>query len=283
MRYNILTLSIVRIFSMAKRILTMQDLSCVGQCSLTVALPILSHYGVETCVLPTAVLSNHTMFKGWSYLDLTPEIKNIYRFWKDNDLKFEGFLLGYLGKKSLMDLAEECFDNFSVDGAKKIIDPAFGDNGKLYGGFDMEYVAAMRNLLRRADVILPNMTEVCFMTGLEYRETYDKSYVERAVSEMKKYTNGTIIITGVELDGLIGEAIYSGGKTEYVLSELLPARLHGTGDIFAAVFTAKYLKGKTLAESCAAAGNFVAECIRNTDKSHFYGADFEDVLNSEIR
>lgn len=265
---------------MSKRILTMQDLSCVGQCSLTVALPILSRYGIETCVLPTAVLSNHTMFKGWSYLDLTPEIKNIYRFWKDNGFKFEGFLLGYLGKKELMDLAEECFDNFSAAGAKKIIDPAFGDNGKLYGGFDNEYVKAMSHLVRRADVILPNMTEVCFMTGLEYREKYDRSYVERAIDEMKKYTDGVIIITGVELDGLIGEAVYSGGKIEYVLSELLPARLHGTGDIFASVFTAKYLGGNSLAESCAAAGKFVADCIKKTDKAHFYGANFEEILNS---
>ena len=265
---------------MTKRILTMQDLSCVGQCSLTVALPVLSAFGVEAAVLPTALLSNHTMFKSWSYLDLTPEIKNIYRFWKDNGFKFDGFLLGYLGKKELMDLAEECFDQFAAEGAKIVIDPAFGDNGKLYGGFDMEYVAAMRNLVRRADIIVPNMTEVCFMTGLGYREKYDISYVEKAVAEMAKYTKGTIIITGVELEGKIGEAIYSGGKIEYVLSELLPARLHGTGDIFAAVFTAKLLNGYTLTECCAAAGNFVADCIRKTDTTHFYGANFEEVLNS---
>lgn len=265
---------------MTKRILTMQDLSCVGQCSLTVALPVLSAYGVEAAVLPTAVLSNHTMFKSWSYLDLSPEIKNIYKFWKENDLKFDGFLLGYLGKKELMDLAEECFDSFSAEGAKIVIDPAFGDNGKLYGGFDEEYVMAMRNLLRRADIIVPNITEVCFMTGIEYKTKYDRKYVERAVKELSKYTDATIIITGIELDGLIGEAIYSGEKIEYVLSELLPARLHGTGDIFAAVFTAKLLNGFTLAESCAAAGKFVADCIRKTDKSHFYGANFEEVLNA---
>ena len=121
----------------SRRILTMQDLSCAGQCSLTVALPILSRYGIETCVLPTAVLSNHTMFKSWSYLDLTPEIPSIFENWKKNDITFDAFLLGYLGKAELMDLAEECFDKFSNDGAEKIIDPAFGDNGKLYGGFDL--------------------------------------------------------------------------------------------------------------------------------------------------
>lgn len=268
---------------MAKRILTMQDLSCVGQCSLTVALPLLSAYGVEAAVLPTAVLSNHTMFEGWSYLDLTPEIQHIYSFWQKNGFKFDGFLLGYLGKKELMDLAEECFDNFSDEGAKIIIDPAFGDNGKLYGGFDGAYVEAMRHLIRRADIILPNMTEVCFMTGLGYREKYDRSYVERAIGEMKKYTRGTIIITGVELDGKIGEAISCGGEITYVLSELLPRRLHGTGDIFAAVFTAEYLNGASLGESCAAAGDFVADCIRKTPTEHFYGACFEEVLRDKIK
>ena len=123
-----------------KKILTVQDLSCVGQCSLTVALPVLSHYGLEAAILPTAVLSNHTMFKSWSYLDLTDEIPEIYRVWRENGIKFSGFLLGYLGKQSIMRLCEQAFDEFSEEEAPVIIDPAFGDNGKLYGGFDGEYV-----------------------------------------------------------------------------------------------------------------------------------------------
>lgn len=261
-----------------KRILTMQDLSCVGQCSLTVVLPVLSAYGVETCVLPTAILSNHTMFKGWSYLDLLPETEHIFNYWKSNGFAFDGFLLGYLGNQRLMDVAERCFDEFSEKNAPVIIDPVFGDNGKLYGGFDEEYVAAMRRLCRRADVILPNLTEICFMMGMEYRENYDGEYLARVLNGMAKYTEATIIVTGVEMNGLIGEAIYRKGETEYVLSERLPERLHGTGDIFSAVFTAKYLEGASLAESCAEAGNFVADCIRATDRSHFYGASFEKVL-----
>ncbi len=146
-----------------KRILTMQDLSCVGQCSLTVALPILSSYGIEACVLPTAVLSNHTMFKTWSYLDSTGEISNIFKHWKESEIAFDAFLLGYLGKAELMDIAEKCFDEFSADGAQIIIDPVFADNGKLYAGFDLNYVAAMRRLIKRADIILPNVTEACFL------------------------------------------------------------------------------------------------------------------------
>jgi len=265
----------------SKRILTMQDLSCVGQCSLTVALPILSAYGVEACVLPTAVLSNHTMFKSWSYLDLTEEIDNIFKYWKENGFKFEAFLLGYLGKKSLMDIAERAFDDFSENDAPKIIDPCFGDNGKLYGGFDAEYVKCMANLLRRADVILPNVTEASYLTGIAYKEVYDKAYIEKLVRALKKITRGTIIITGVEENGQIGEAICRGDEDiSYVMLKKLPVRYHGTGDIFAAVFAAKYLTGESLEKACLAAGAFVADCLKNTDQKHFYGVNFESVLNA---
>ena len=261
-----------------KRILTMQDLSCVGQCSLTVALPILSRYGIETCVLPTAVLSNHTMFKGWSYLDLTPEIPAIFENWKNNGIKFDAFLLGYLGKAELMALAEECFDGFAESGAPVIIDPVFADNGKLYGGFDLQYVAEMRKLIKRADIILPNVTEACFLTETEYRENCDEAFALLLAQKLAALTDGTVIITGVEKDGKIGVLILRGGKHELVLLEKLPAKRHGTGDIFASVFTANYLGGKSLADSCGAASQFVIDCLKATDPDHFYGVNFEKVL-----
>lgn len=262
-----------------KRILTMQDLSCVGQCSLTVALPVLSRYGVEACVLPTAVLSNHTMFKGWSYLDLTPEIPAIYENWKNNGIKFDAFLLGYLGKAELMALAVDCFDKFSEEGAPVIIDPVFADNGKLYGGFDLAYVAGMRKLIGHADIILPNVTEACFLTETEYKETCDEAFAEILAEKLARLTDGIIIITGVESQGKIGELIYDGGKCEYVLLEKLPAKRHGTGDIFASVFTANYLGGKSLSESCEAASRFVIDCLKATGPDHFYGVNFEKILN----
>lgn len=266
-----------------KRILTVQDLSCVGQCSLTVALPVLSHYGVEAAVLPTAVLSNHTMFKSWSYLDLTAEIPAIYENWKKNGITFSGFLLGYLGKSSIMDLCRTAFDKFSEAGAPVIIDPAFGDNGKLYGGFDGEYVAAMLSLLKRADIILPNITEASYLLGEQYKTQYDKSYVEGMAERLRAATGATVVITGVEQDGLIGELIFDGGKPEYVLQEKVPKFSHGTGDIFAAAFTARYLNGDSLASACAEAGKLVADCLRATADWHGYGVQFEDVLFSQIK
>ncbi len=266
---------------MSKKLLTMQDLSCVGQCSLTVALPILSAYGLETCVLPTAVLSNHTMFETWSYLDLTNELPNIFDKWKKNNFKFDAFLLGYLGKADLMELAKQCFAQFSNDGAKIIIDPVFGDNGKLYGGVDLNYVAEMRKLLKYADIILPNVTEACFLTGTEYVADYDFNLIVTLERELKKITDAKIIITGVEIGGNIGEVISGNKKGEILWHELLPVKKHGTGDIFASVFTANYLRGKNLRDCCNAAAKFVADCIKKTDEAHFYGVDFEKVLNSK--
>lgn len=268
---------------MDKKILTIQDLSCVGQCSLTVALPILSAYGFETCVLPTAVLSNHTMFKQWSYLDLTPEVDNIYSNWKANGFKFDAFLLGYLGKATLMDAAERAFDEFSADGRLIVIDPVFADNGKLYGGFDMEYVKCMAHLIRRADIILPNLTEACFLTGIEYKTEYDEKYVEKVLDALSGLTGAALVVTGVELEGKIGEAIKQGDKIFYVMGEKLPVSKHGTGDIFASVFTAEYLGGKSLGEAADRASVFVQDCLRATPDEHFYGVVFEKILSAQRR
>ncbi len=256
----------------------MQDLSCVGQCSLTVALPILSANGIETCVLPTAILSNHTMFKSWSYLDLTDEIENIFSHWKNNDFKFDAFLLGYLGKPELIKIAEKCFKEFSADGAKVIIDPVFGDNGKLYPGFDLSYVEEMKKLLKHADVILPNVTEACFLTDTEYKPNYDGYFICRLEEELAKLTDGKIIITGAICGNDIAEYIYGKKKGEILIHERIPQSKHGTGDIFASVFTANYLKGKSAHDSCETAAEFVAECLKTTDSDHFYGVNFERVL-----
>lgn len=264
-----------------KRILTMQDLSCVGQCSLTVALPTLSALGVEACVLPTAILSNHTMFKEWSYLDLTPEIEKIFANWKSNGFTFDGFLLGYLGKPSLMDIALKAFREFSNPDAPKIIDPCFGDNGKLYGGFDEEYVNKMKKLIKYADIILPNVTEACHLTGEEYQENYDEQYIRNLVEKLKDITGAMAIITGVELEEKIGEAIACGNEFKLILAEKLPVNYHGTGDLFSAAFTAKYITEHSLEESCSYAGEFVADSIRKTPEDHFYGVCFEQVLNKD--
>ncbi|MDE6505558.1 MAG: pyridoxamine kinase [Clostridia bacterium] len=261
----------------------MQDLSCVGQCSLTVALPVLSAFGVETCVLPTAILSNHTMFKEWSCLDLTEENKNIMKVWKKNSFKFDAFYLGYLGSVHLMSLAKECFSEFSADGAKIIIDPAFGDNGALYPAFDEKYVDAMRDLIKSADIILPNLTEACFLSGTAYEHNASVEFAESVIKKLSAMTDAVIVMTGAERGGEIGEIIFSNRTFSYIWAEKLPRRFHGTGDIFASAFTAEYLESGSLERACSVAGKLVAESIRATDPSHGYGVNFEYALKNIVK
>ncbi len=269
---------------MDKMVLIMQDVSCVGQCSVTVALPILSHYGFESAILPTALLSNHTAFKEWTCLDLTSEMSTIYEGWAKNDFKYDAFLLGYLGDTRIIDLAKECFARFSRESALKIVDPAFGDNSKLYGAFDMTYVEAMRNLIGCADIIVPNFTETCFLTGCEYKQSYDKAYFEQVVRKLQQLTNGVIVVTGVEFgDGQIGEAVLKDGKFEYTFGPKLPRSSHGTGDVFAAVFASHLLNGVDYIDACALAGKFVADSILATPAEHSYGVCFEKVLYQETK
>lgn len=267
---------------LSKRILTIQDLSCVGRCSLTVALPVLSAYGMETCVLPTAVLSNHTAFDKWSCLDLTYEMKNILAAWQENGFLFDAFLTGYLGSAGVVDVVKTCFSDFSNESAEIIIDPAFGDNGRLYPAYDGEYVTAMADLIKSADIILPNLTEACFLAGIEYRSDTSPESAKEIVKRLAEYTPAAIVLTGMERAGEIGELIYSGGVFSEVWAEKLPRRFHGTGDLFAAAFAALYLQGSGLEKACASAGDFVAAGINETDSSCIYGVNLEYVLNSRV-
>lgn len=267
----------------SKRILTMQDISCVGQCSLTVALPVLSAYGLETCVLPTALLSNHTAYDRWSFLDLTGETQRIMNVWRDNGFQFDAFLLGYLGDASLVEAAQTCFQDFSGGKAPIIIDPAFGDNGKLYPPFDDRYVDAMRELIRSANILLPNLTEACFLTATEYPEKVSEKLIKDVIRKLAKLTSATIVLTGAEKENKIGEWIYNGESFTDVWKEKLPGHFHGTGDLFASVFTAIYLKTGNHTKACEEAGKFVADSIQATDPSHRYGVNFEAVLYDRIK
>ena len=262
----------------SKRILTIQDLSCVGRCSLTVALPVLSAYGIETCVLPTAILSNHTAFPKWSCLDLSEEARKIMGAWRENGLRFDAFLTGYLGSAAAMDAAKACFQGFSQDNADIIIDPAFGDYGTLYPAFDGAYVAAMAELIQSAHIVLPNFTEVCFLAGVEYRNDASIEYMKESIVRLSQMTPAVIVMTGAELDGKIGELIYTDGEFMEVWTELLPGRFHGTGDLFASAFTAVYLQSGDLSKACEAADYLVSASIAATEDIHAYGVNFEYAL-----
>lgn len=268
------------------KVLTIQDISCVGQCSLTVALPILSACGQEAVILPSAVLSTHTGgFTGFTFRDLTDDIPNIQKHWQKEGIKFDAIYTGYLGSLKQIDYVSDILSTMGKDSCLKVVDPAMGDNGKLYSIFDIDYAKAMANLCTKADIVLPNITEACFMTGIEYKESYDENYITELLKALRSIGMKTIVMTGVsyspESTGII---IYEGDDLRYHKHEKLAKGSHGTGDIFASAFVGSHLSGKSLYDAAAIAGNFVLESMKNTqgDVEHWYGVKFEPMLKNLV-
>lgn len=265
-----------------KRILTIQDISCFGQCSLTVALPILSACGVETVILPSAVLSTHTGgFTGFTFRDLSDDIPKIQAHWQKEGIDFDAIYTGYLGSEKQIDMVTDIFNTLSRPNCIKIVDPAMADNGKLYYGFDQAYANAMTRLCKHADIVLPNITEACFMTGLEYKETYDEEYVNTVLSALEANGMPNIVLTGISYnDETTGVVIKIGDKIDYYTHKKLPVGSHGTGDIFASAFSGALLRGKSEYDAARVAANYTLRCIENSqgDESHRYGAKFETAI-----
>lgn len=270
-----------------KRILTIQDISCLGQCSLTVALPVLSACSVETCVIPSAVLSTHTGgFSGYTFRDLTDDIPKIQKHWQAENIKFDAVYTGYLGSTRQIDYIKDIFLAFESDGCLKIVDPAMADNGRLYKGFDSEYAAEMKSLCREADIIIPNVTEACLIASVEYRESYDEDYIVRLLHSLSSEGMKTVVLTGVGYsDEKTGVVVFENSEISYYEHERICDGCHGTGDVYASAFTGALMNGKSIFEAAKTAADFTVLCIKNTvgDSSHWYGVKFEPCLAELIR
>ncbi len=265
-----------------KKILTIQDISCVGQCSLTVALPILSACGLETCILPSAVLSTHTAgFSGFTFRDLTDDMPQIQAHWQKENIKFKAIYTGYLGSVKQVGYVQNILDTMGTDDCVRIVDPAMADNGKLYSIFNDEYVAAMRGLCKSADILIPNITEACFLADVEYRETCDESYIKELLEKLATLGAKTIVLTGVGyIPEKTGVLVYENGAIHYYEHDKISKGCHGTGDIYASAFTGALLNGKDIFEAAKIAADYTVKCIINTqgDADHWYGAKFETAL-----
>ena len=268
------------------RILTIQDISCLGQCSMTVALPILSACGQETCIIPSAVLSTHT--GGFSFptiRDISMDIPAIRAHWEKEAVCFDAIYTGYLGTREQIADVANVFDTMLRPSGKIIVDPAMADHGKLYSGFDMEYAKAMGELCKKADVILPNLTESCLMTGCEYREIYDERYIADVLSKLHGMGMKTVVLTGVSYcPDQTGVVLSDGQNQWYYRHQKLPRSYHGTGDIYASAFVGSWIGGKTMEQAIQIAADYACACIQATigDESHWYGTKFEAALPSLI-
>ncbi|MCL2016406.1 MAG: pyridoxamine kinase [Defluviitaleaceae bacterium] len=291
---------------MQKQVLAIHDISCVGRCSLTVALPVISAAGIMTSVLPTAVLSTHTGgFTGYTYRDLTADMLPIADHWQtlaDNLPPFNAIYTGYLGSYEQLDIVAELAKRFKTDDTLLIVDPVMADNGKLYAGFSEDFPQAMAKLCQQADVITPNITEALFMLEKPYNPgPYTEDYIKQLSKELaemcksdksdkndksdKKTTK--VVLTGVYFDenGDYGASAYNSadGKGAFMLGERVPGYYHGTGDLFASVLTAALVQGCQLGESAKIATEFTLESIQRTYNAQTdikYGVNFEDGLKN---
>jgi pyridoxine kinase len=272
-----------------KRIVTIQDVSCFGKCSITVALPIISAMGIECAIIPTSVLSTHTGgFEGFTFRDLSDDIPKIQEHWKKYALEFDMIYTGYLGSHSQIDYVMDFAKEFKREGNLLFVDPAMGDKGRLYTGFDASFPPHMARLCAMADIVVPNLTEASFMLGIEYKEQYDEAHVHSVLKKLCALGAKIAVLTGVSYDkSTQGAVLYDSKKDEFYsyFTENIPMSFHGTGDTFASVFAGALCRGLTKEEALGIAVDFTVECIKTTlpdAENHAYGTKFELCLPSLI-
>lgn len=266
-----------------KRAITIQDISCMGRCSLTVALPILSAAGIETVILPTAILSTHTGgFTGYTFRDLTEDIDPICAHWKELGVRTDALYTGYLGSQEQQRQMVRIFDDFSEGDPIVLVDPAMADEGELYPAFDKEFARGMADVVAKATITVPNITEACFLLGKDYPgRDYDRAWIEQTVRELSGLGPGQVVLTGVSFEkDRLGAAAYDRGRdiTEYYFTEQIPGYYHGTGDIYSSTLLAALLNDKSLLEAVGVACEFTMSAARRTAAAGTeprYGVDFE--------
>lgn len=275
-----------------KRILTIQDISCLGKCSITIALPVISALGTETVILPTAVLSNHTLFKSFTVKDLADQIEPICEKWVEESVEFDAIYTGYLGTIEQIDMMKDLFKTFKRgDDTIVFVDPVMADNGKLYPAFDMDYARKNAELCSCADIIVPNITEASIMTGMEYKEEYDESYIREMLERLTKLGAEISVLTGVSLsEGKTGVMGYDKKNDEIYCyqNDKVGAMFHGTGDLFSSTVIGEIMKGKSWKDAMRIAADYTAHTIEvtmNNPNKPWYGVDFEatipDLLSME--
>lgn len=267
-----------------KRLVTIQDLSCFGKCSLTVALPVISALGTETVVLPTAVLSTHTgEFENYTFHPLYDEFRGICDHWESLGIEFDAIYVGYIGSNELICAVSDFIDRFKKEDTVVFIDPVMADNGKFYSGLSEDYAKKLASLCRKADIISPNMTEAMILSGnspADYKKTASLKEIAKKLSDICD----NVIITGIHNKDTISTAAYEKGSDDiyFVDKPLYDGVFYGSGDLFASAFIGMYLDGAALHDATKAASDFVNECILKTldeRDRYWYGLKFEQSLS----
>lgn len=266
-----------------KRIVSMQDLSCVGKCSLSIALPVLAAMGIECACLPTQLLSAHTVFEGFYSRDLSDSFAPITRHWDETGLEFDGIYTGFLGSTAQVEAARGLVEKFRREGKLCFVDPVMADQGALYHGIDPALPEAMAALCKSARIITPNITEACLLTGTDYRSSHDTAYIHHLLEGLLRLGVETAIVTGIHTDSAHMGVAAMGQNTEPVFhfTHHIPGLFHGAGDLFAATCVGALLLGYSAADSIRLAADYVFSTIRTTaadPDARWYGVNFEQTL-----
>lgn len=265
-----------------KRILCINDLSCMGKCSITTALPVISALGIEAVVLPTAILSAHTVFEGYTFTDTTYDMEKVLAHFEKMNENFDCIYIGYLGSKQQIKIVSRLIDIHPE--SLIITDPVMGDNGRLYSGFENDYPQILLELCKKSNVIIPNLTEACLLTHNPYiSENAPQNYI-RDIAKALSQISQNAVITGVKEKEFISVYTQQQGKSlcKAAQSRLIQKQFHGTGDVFAAVLAGLLTLGKSLDESTRLATKFTEKCIEKTyndPDSQWYGIRFEECLD----
>ena len=269
-----------------KRVMAIHDISCVGRCSLTVALPIISAAGFDCGVMPTAVLSTHTGgFTGFTYRDLTDDIIPIGKHWESLGLRFDALYSGFLGSFEQIALVADVFDRFKAANGFVLVDPVMADNGKLYPVYSPEMAKGMAGLCAHADIIVPNLTEAAFLLDEPYvGDEYDRVYVEGLLKRLTSLGSKQVVLTGISFEkGMLGAACYDSKtlETGYFALKRIDGYFHGTGDVFGSSLLSALLSGRTLSQASEIAVKYTHRCITQTDEAgqeRRYGVCFEKAI-----
>ena len=267
-----------------KKILTIQDISCYGQCSITVALPIISAFGIETAILPSAVLSTHTSgFTDYTVRDLTNDLPDIQKHWESEKIYFDAIYTGFIASIEQLDYIKDIIKSRLKKDGIVFVDPAMADNGEFYNGFDQEFADKMGELCKIGDYILPNTTEACYLLHKPWKGDFTHDEMLEMGNELLNFTKRYVILKGDthkknELGMLVLDKNDSSCKMVY--NDKIDYVSHGTGDVFSSSFVGSSICGKTPTQATKIAGEFTKKAIEKTigDKKHTYGVKFEQVI-----
>ena len=260
---------------MVKRIAVINDISGFGKCSLSVALPIISAMGIECNPIPTAILSNQTGFDDFYSVDFTPHLTPYIDVWKKQNTQFDAILTGYLGSEKQVDIILDFIDHFGKN-SLVFVDPVMADDGVLYDTYDNSLCEKVKALTKKANIITPNLTELCILCGADYNEISKKNdfqEIGKLAKSLLTSTTKTVIVTGIKTDNEIANLIVEKSSTNLVKSTLLGGSYSGTGDIFSSVVCGGITKGMSVFDAVTLAADFIYCSIINTPSTLAYEPD----------